>query len=130
MRRCAFCCRCAGRTGWLVVKITKERILEKYIVTMYERSQKEDYAVVGGITAKAVLCRFLRCIEIVDAFEGVNHTEIVKTLYLCKNNLFQCGLQSIANRLYMQTRTLYDYRKKYAAVIKKVLDSFGIDVYR
>lgn len=108
------------------MKITQTRIFERQIVYLYQSSYKQDYQVKGDITARYILSKFIDCIDTIDLFENANHSAVIKELYFSSKNILKCSIESLSQRLFVPTRTLLEWRKKYAIVIKKVLSCLNI----
>lgn len=71
--------------------------------------------------AKQIIELIVFCFRIISLFTNENHLKIVEQLYLTKNNILSMGIRHFSNKLFLDEKTLYAYRKKYGMVILFVI---------
>lgn len=107
------------------MKITRTRALERYMADLYSRrSQDEESDIAQG----AAVDEFLKIIRYIDIFSGTKHGQVVTELYFCENNITNCTIDDIAERVFIMPRTLLYYRLRYASIMEEIFTDMHINV--
>lgn len=110
------------------MKITDTRVVEQKVIKLFndsrEQVNKEKY-----IEAQNVVKNILEVFKLISVFDNFNHSEIVEKLYFTKRNIEVLGIKKMAEKLFMDEKTLYKLRKKYCAVILEILNSIDFIIY-
>jgi hypothetical protein len=102
------------------MKVTQTRTIEKRVVDIYEKSiAKESDA--EKETAQRLIDQIRYAFRLIDIFDDSNHLQIIEKLYFCKENILKLNLHRMADKVFVQERTLFFYRQKYCKVFKEIL---------
>lgn len=102
------------------MKVTQTRTIEKRVVDIYEKSiAKESDA--EKETAQRLIDQIRYAFRLIDIFDDSNHLQIVEKLYFCKENILKLNLHRMADKVFVQERTLFFYHQKYCKVFKEIL---------
>lgn len=99
------------------MKITQDMQTERKLINLYEGSLQEN----DNNKAKEKIKTIVIAFSIISIFTNVDHTTVMKKMYLSKRNILVLGTRKMAEVVYIQERTLYEYRKKYCKIINFVL---------
>jgi hypothetical protein len=55
----------------------------------------------------------------------MDHTKIVKNLYFSKDNILNTSMHRMAEKVYLQERTLFQYRQKYCEVVEILFSKYN-----
>lgn len=107
------------------MKITETRKTERKIVRLYECSKKADgsaSAANAARTVEAILLQF----SIVSAFTEEDHLSVLQKLYFSRDNIIKIGVKRMADKVFIQERTLLLYRQKYCRIIDMLLEKTAV----
>lgn len=99
------------------MRITETRIYEIALIELFYESRNNN-------EAKEKIEIILKVFKIISIFTGENHEEIICKLYFDRNNIVRVGIKLSADKVFMQEKTLYSYRKKYCKIIKEIMVLF------
>lgn len=99
------------------MKITETNEVEQSVIELFEKSNQKVENENTEVAQKQIKF-ILSCFDFIQAFTGVNHKDIVKVLYFSKNNIAKVGVSNMNEFVFVQERTLFNYRKKYVAVLE------------
>lgn len=103
------------------MKVTNTRRTEKAIIDLYYCSMKKDDNE-KSLVAKTIIETIKSYFEIISIFTNENHLNIITNLYFTSKNILEVGTRQMANKVFIQERSLLIYRQKYCAVIEKILE--------
>lgn len=102
------------------MKITQTRSIEKKVVDIYEKSiakgsnaEKEN--------AQRLIAQIRYAFRLIDIFDDSNHLQIIEKLYFCRDNILKLNIRRTADKVFVQERTLFFYRRKYCKVFKEII---------
>lgn len=106
------------------MKITQDMQTERKLINLYERSLQEN----NNDRVKNKIKTILIAFSIISIFTDMDHTTVMKKMYLSKRNILVLGIRKMAEVVYIRERTLYEYRKKYCKIINFVLAYYDDNV--
>ncbi len=102
------------------MKITSTRKIEEAVIELYKRSVKKEDEIEAEKAAKTIQ-DIISSFRLISIFTKENHVEIVKKLYFSKDNILEIGIRKMSDKVFVQEKTLYTYRKKYCKIIENFL---------
>ncbi len=102
------------------MRTSETRKTEQEIVNIYYLSQKKDDP--AASKARIIVMTILEYFRIISVFDGEDHQKIISKLYFSKDNVITAGIRKTALSLFLEEKTLYNYRKKYCEVIKRAIE--------
>lgn len=98
---------------------TKET--ENFIVELYYCSIDKSNTVKAE-SAQFTIDIILFFFTLLSIYTNENHFAIVSSLYFSNENIKEIGVRNMANKLFMEERTLYTHRKKYCKIISSIIE--------
>lgn len=108
------------------MKITETRKIERKIVDLYECSKRKDGSS-EAIKAKKKVEKIFLFFELLSVFMGEDHVGVVRKLYFSRDNIFTIGIRRMADKVFIQERTLFLYRQRYCKIIDAFLEEINFE---
>ncbi len=99
------------------MKITENYVFEVFLTELYIASKND-------IDANERIKTILKVFKVISIFTEENHEEIVRRIYFENSNIVRLGVRISAEKVFVQEKTLYNYRRKYCKAIKEILSLF------
>ena len=102
------------------MKKTDTNDIEQSLINMFKESENEIEKE-KVVKANYMINRLLEAFRFISIFDKINHVEIITQLYFTKCNIKELGIRKMADKLFMDEKTLYKLRRKYCEVAKIIM---------